>query len=186
MIFITIFMISHQECSHNSFCPFPLRENIIQNNCNFDIIRISKTELLCSDYGINKQYCNHYSLPQEFTVTKEFGVNNKENIIIKPYALWETDDRNYKKKVADFYYTFTCSNLDNFPKLILNIVPKKEFDKSLSQELYDFILIIIFLLTFAVMLGLFCPCCINSKDNFWLGYTIGNSNNNYIRRTYCE
>ena len=153
MIFITAFLISHQECFHNSFCRFPLRENIIQNNCNFNIIRINRKDLLCSDYGINKRYCNDYSLPYEFIIIKEMGVNNKENIIIKPYAIWETNDYNYKIKVADFYYTFTCSNLDNFPKLILNIVPKKEFDKSFQQEIFEFIYLISFLLVICIILA---------------------------------
>uniref|UniRef100_A0A6C0AZK5 Uncharacterized protein n=1 Tax=viral metagenome TaxID=1070528 RepID=A0A6C0AZK5_9ZZZZ len=187
MIFITIFLISHQECSQNSnICSYPFHENIIQNDCNFDIIRINRNDLLCSDYGRNKKYCNHYSLPYEFTITKEIGANNKENIIIKPYAMWETNDFNYKIKVADLYYTFTCSNLDNFPKLILNIVPKKEFDKSFQQEIFEFISLICLILFIYVILTFTFASISNTNDNFWLGYTLANSQNNYKRRTYCE
>ena len=184
MILLTILILSHQECSHNSLCL--VRENIIQNNCNFNIIRFNKNELLCSDYGINKKYCNHYSLPNEFTITKEIGVNKKENIIIKPYALWETNDINFKIKVADFYYTFTCSNKDNFPKLILNIVPKKEFDKSFKQEIFEVLYLISLVLIICVILALLCSYKPNTNDNFWLGYIIGNSYNKYNITKYCE
>tara|TARA_A100001015_G_C14735695_1_gene611653 strand:+ start:17 stop:589 length:573 start_codon:yes stop_codon:yes gene_type:complete len=190
MIFITIFLISHKECSQNSnSCRYPITENIIENDCNFDIIRINRNHLLCSDYGKNKEYCNHYSLPHEFIITKEIGVNNKENINIKPYAIWETNDKSYKIKVADFYYIFTCNSKDNLPKLILNIVPKKNFDKSILQELYEFILFICLLLFICVILAFMSPCIgsnHSTNNNYWLDYTMGTSQNNYNRRTYSE
>ena len=186
MIFLTLITLSQKECYHDSLCSFPIRKNIIQNNCNFNKINFNSNELLCSDYGINKKYCNSYSLPYKFTITKEFGVNNKENIIIKPYALWETDDIYFKKKVANFYYRFTCSSKDNLPKLILNIVPEKEFDKSFLQEVYELIYFICFLLVIITLLILIYPYNPNTNNNYWLGYSIGNSQNNHIRRIYCE
>ena len=184
---ITILLISsYQECSHNSnTCSYPFQENIIQNNCNFNIIRINRKDILCNDYGINKKYCHHFSLPNEFIISKEMGINYKENINITPYAMWETDDYSYKKKVADFYYTFTCSNDDNFPKLIINIIPKKEFDKSFRQEIFEFIYLICLLLVVCLILALICPSTHNTNDNFWLGYSMSNFNI-YKRIVYCE
>ena len=100
--------------------------------------------------------------------------------------MWETNDINFKIKVADFYYRFTCNTRDNSPKLILNIVPKKNFDKSFQQEIFEFLYLICLLLIICVILVIMCPCNYNTNDNFWFGYTIGNSQNNYNRRTYCE
>ncbi len=97
------------------------RENIIQNNCEFDILRIKKSDRMCSDYGQYVKYCNHYSQPQEFLIYNENGINGK-HIVIKPSAMWRETD-NSKTKLADFYYTFTCDSRDKEPKLIQHIVP---------------------------------------------------------------
>ena len=34
------------------------RENNIQNSCIFKIIRFNRNNIMCSDYGLNKKYCN--------------------------------------------------------------------------------------------------------------------------------
>ena len=34
------------------------RKNTIQNTCEFDILRIPKTDIICRDYGEYKHYCN--------------------------------------------------------------------------------------------------------------------------------
>ena len=165
---ITILLLSSfQECYHNSNTHHPFQENIIENNCNFNIIRINKKDLLCSDYGINKKYCNHYLLPYEFIISKEIGVNNKENIIIKPYAMWETNQINYNIKLADFYYTFTCSKDDNFPKLILNIVPKKEFDNSIYEGIFYLLIKIIIIFISSLLFNYFN---LFNSDIIWLCY----------------
>ena len=187
MILLTLFTISYQECSQNNFGDYILQKNIINNNCSFDIIRINRLDVLCNDYGVNKKYCNHFSLPNEFIVIKELGVNSKENIIIKPYAMWITDDKFYKKKIADFHYTYKCSSNNNIPVLIINIIPRKEFDKSFKQEIFEFIFIICLLVFIILIFELICPCLLHNDDNFYSGYTIGSFNSKYhSERIYCE
>ena len=108
-----------------------LRENLVQNSCNFNIIRFNKKDIMCTDYGFNKKYCNNYYLPYEFTITKELGLNHKVNYNIEPKAIFE-DYSNQKTILANIYYTFTCSHEDNEPKLLLNIVSTN--DELLLEE----------------------------------------------------
>mgnify|MGYP006115807199 CR=1 FL=1 len=128
-----------------------LRENIIQNSCNFKIIRFNRNNIMCADYGLNKKYCNNYYLPYEFTIVKEFGLNHKVNYNIEPKAVFE-DYSNQKTILANIYYTFTCSHEDNEPKLLLNIVPIR--DESLLEE----IVTLIYLISFALCICIFINC----------------------------
>ena len=52
----------------------------------------------------------NYYLPNEFSVTKEFGLNNKVNYNIEPKAVFENYS-NQKTILANIYYTFTCIRL---------------------------------------------------------------------------
>lgn len=157
------------------------RENIIENSCSFDILRIRKKDIMCSDYGINVKYCDHNSQPEEFVIYNEKGINGKI-ITIKPYALWK-ETSNDKKKVADFYYTFTCDYRDNHPKLIQHIIPVPGED--INPLIY---LVIIVILIVAVLI--ICPNYnnrynSNNQNNFRREYTVG-SNNRQTYRMYCE
>ena len=125
-----------------------LMEDSIQNSCIFKIIRFSRKDIMCSDYGLNKKYCNSYYLPYEFIIIKEFGLNHKVNYNIEPKAIFE-DYNNQKTILANIYYTFTCSHEDNEPKLLLNIVPTN--DESLLEE----IVTIIYTLSFALCICMF-------------------------------
>jgi hypothetical protein len=148
------------------------RENIIQNNCEFDILRIKKSDRMCTDYGKYAKYCNHYSQPQEFLIYNENGINGK-HIVIKPSAMWQETD-NSKTKLADFYYTFTCDNRDKQPKLIQHIVPTP------GQDMNPLIMLTLFVLLLIVMC-MICP--LDSNDGFWLGYLCGSSGGT---KTYCD
>jgi hypothetical protein len=150
------------------------RENVINNNCDFDILRIKKSDIMCSDYGTYVKYCNHYSLPQEFLVYNENGINGK-HITIKPSAMWKETDNN-KVKLADFYYTFTCDNRDKEPRLIQHIVPKPEHD---TNPLF----MLIFLVLIVIIICTICPP--DSNDGFWFGYLMG-SGGGSRSRTYCD
>tara|TARA_Y100000816_G_C26079306_1_gene568617 strand:+ start:67 stop:609 length:543 start_codon:yes stop_codon:yes gene_type:complete len=170
-----------------SIYPADIKENSITNTCDFKILRFQKKDIMCIDYGLNKKYCNHYSLPYEFHIYNEIGINNKENIIIKPHALYE-EYSNYKTKIATFYYTFTCSHLDNEPKLLLNIVPEFNYDKSLTIQFYELISTLFTIFTLLFIIVLICPCLANanlrnSSFGFSSGYILGNYNNPII---YCE
>ena len=158
------------------------RENTIENSCDFDILRIKKKDVMCSDYGTYVKYCNHYSIPEEFVIYNEKGINGKI-ITIKPYALWE-ETSSSKTKLADFYYIFTCDNRDNYPKLIQHIVPV--YGKDINPLIY---LVVIIILIFAVLI--ICPNfyknynnSFNNLYNLETGYTI-DSNNRQKRRMYC-
>tara|TARA_R110002072_G_scaffold148155_1_gene295593 strand:- start:1843 stop:2349 length:507 start_codon:yes stop_codon:yes gene_type:complete len=151
------------------------RENIIQNNCDFDILRIKKSDRMCSDYGKYVKYCDHYSQPQEFLVYNENGINGKE-IVIKPSAIWEVTD-NSKTKLAEFYYTFTCDSRDKQPKLIQHIIP------SPGQDVNPLIMLILIILLVIVMC-MICPHD-NSNDGFWLGYLCGSGGRGY-NKIYCD
>ena len=131
-----------------TYYPDDLKENLVQNTCIFNIIRFNKNTIMCSDYGLNKKYCNSYYLPYEFTIAKEFGLNHKVNYNIEPKAIFE-DYSNQKTILANIYYTFTCSYEDNEPKLLLNIVPTN--DESLLEE----IVTIIYTLSFALCICMF-------------------------------
>tara|TARA_A100001011_G_C14297411_1_gene839095 strand:+ start:1205 stop:1717 length:513 start_codon:yes stop_codon:yes gene_type:complete len=153
------------------------RENIIQNNCEFDILRIKKSERMCMDYGSYAKFCNHYSQPQEFIVYNENGINGK-HIVIKPYAIWEETDYN-KKKLADFYYTFTCDEGDNYPKLIQHIVPMPGEDNNP-------LILLLFIIVIVIMILVFCPPdSSDNSNNFLLGYVLGGSGGGR-RRTFCD
>ena len=128
-----------------------LRENHVENSCNFNIIRFSKKDIMCADYGLNKKYCNNYYLPYEFRVEKEFGLNHKVNYNIEPKAIFE-EYSNQKTILANIYYTFTCSYEDNEPKLLLNIVPTN--DESLLEEFIT----LIYMISFALCLCIFIKC----------------------------
>ena len=106
---------------------------------------------MCTDYGLNKKYCNSHYLPYQFSVEKEFGLNHKVNYNIEPKAIFE-DYSNQKTILANIYYTFTCSHEDNEPKLILNIVPIK--DESLLEE----IVILSYMISFALCICMFIKC----------------------------
>ena len=128
-----------------------LREDSIQNSCNFNIIRFNRNTIMCSDYGLNKKYCNSYYLPYEFTIAKEFGLNHKVNYNIEPKAIFE-DYSNQKTILANIYYTFTCSHEDNEPKLLLNIVPIN--DESMLEEFVT----LIYMISFALCICMFIKC----------------------------
>ena len=134
-----------------TFYPDDLRENLVQNSCNFNIIRFSRKDIMCADYGLNKKYCNSYYLPYEFAVTKEFGLNHKVNYNIEPKAVFE-DYSNQKTILANIYYTFTCSYEDNEPKLLLNIVPTN--DESLLEEIVS----LSYMISFALCICMFIKC----------------------------
>ena len=141
MLFIYLNLLS------SSF-PMSMRENIIKNNCEFEIIRFKKSDIECMDYGKYVRYCNHYSIPEEFTVLKEKGINYKETFTIKPYAMYEKSNNN-KIKLADFYYDFKCDSEDNEAKLYLTIVPL--YDQFDFINIFQLILIILFtILLFSV------------------------------------
>ena len=135
----------------STFYPDDLRENLVQNSCIFKIIRFNINNIMCSDYGLNKKYCNSYYLPYQFTVTKEFGLNHKVNYNFEPKAVFE-DYSNQKTILANIYYTFTCSHEDNEPKLILNIVPIK--DKSFLEEFVS----LSYMISFALCICIFIKC----------------------------
>ena len=134
-----------------TYYPDDLREDTIQNSCIFKIIRFNRNTIMCSDYGLNKKYCNNYYLPYEFSVTKEFGLNHKVNYNIEPKAIFE-DYSNQKTILANIYYTFTCSYEDNEAKLLLNIVPIK--DESFLEE----IVTLSYMISFALCIYMFIKC----------------------------
>ena len=154
-----------------------LRENTIVNTCVFKLLRINFKDILCVDHGINKKYCNHYSIPYEFLILNETGINYQDNIVFKPIGLWIVNNY-YKNKLADFYYHFTCSKEDNEPRLLLNIVPTFNYDKSYWIELFNvlWIMFMIYLITRCIIIN-------NFNYNFISGYMIGfiyNYTSNFI------
>ena len=134
-------------------------KNYIRNTCSFDIVRIKKNNIKCFDYGYYSSYCNHYSLPSEFVITKEKSLGNKYVYTIKPEAIYEKTNYN-KIKIADFYYNFYCDNSDNQVKLYLTIVPIYE------PSFLGLILILII-----IFVCIFCFVIIKKKKN--------NSNNHW-------
>lgn len=100
-------------------------QNDIKNTCDFDVIRMKRYEINCNDYGEYIKYCHHYALPKQFIIIKE-ETDIQSNIIIKPEAMYEQNNYNYK--MADFYYTFTCDSKYNSPQLMLHIVPTHSYD----------------------------------------------------------
>lgn len=156
--------------------------NVISNNCEFDIIRIKREEIMCADYGIYQKYCEHYSLPYEFTIQKERGLGNKDVYTIKPSAIFE-ESYNNKKKLADFHYNFLCDKLDNEAKLLLYIVPTNE--KSPATQFYEFIIVFIFLILVFLIIS-HCNLPNDFNNSFSNGYILGSISNNKKKRIYCE
>ena len=160
-------------------------ENIIQNSCVFNTLRIQRKDVLCVDYGLNKKYCNHYALPYEFIIFNEQGLKNKGYTMIKPPVLWDEFNNN-KVKIANLYYTFTCSNKDNLPKLILNIVPTYAYDRSFKIELLEIMFTIGGFICVCGMFICFCPNChYDYYIGLVIGYLMGKSANNH-NRVYCS
>ena len=155
------------------------RKNGIFNKCEFDIVRIKKENIKhCFDYGDHVKYCDHSSQPSEFVITNERGIN-KNNIVIKPSAMYEEINGN-KYKMADFYYSFECNSFTKGePTLIQHIVPTPGYDVSIGTKLIMFLIMIMI-----VMLLMSC-CDDDSSSGFMFGYLLGSSSNN-SRRTYCE
>ena len=140
--------------------------NVIKNNCDFDIIRIKKEDVMCSDLGIYNKYCDSENQPDEFIIYNEKTVNKKQ-IIIKPYNL--VIEKKYKKKlIANYYYYFTCDNEDNYPKLIQYIVPTTNHD---LNPIYDIIITILILLI--ILLVYYNIYYLNIINQFWIGYLFG-------------
>jgi hypothetical protein len=63
-----------------AYYPADIRENVLTNNCDFDILRFQRNEIMCIDYGIHKKFCNHYALNKEFLVT----LVNEKNLMSFP------------------------------------------------------------------------------------------------------
>ena len=159
------------------------RENTIDSTCKFNVIRIKKEDVLCNDYGINKKYCDHYSIPEEFVIFQELGINNKIVHTIKPSKMYEESD-NGKVVLADFYYTFKCNDLDNEPRLYLRIIPKS--DKSKSDEFLESLFVAIVLVIIMLLIAIYFPCLLE-QSNFTTGYILGSvSNNSSKKKIYCE
>ena len=129
-------------------------ENIIENNCNFNTVRFNRNDVMCADYGVYKKYCKSYYMPYEFIVTKEHGLNYKLNYNIEPKAIFE-EYSNKKTVLANIYYRFTCSNEDNEPKLMLNIVPLN--DMSFENEFVD----LCFMVSFGLSAIIIIKCVFN-------------------------
>lgn len=158
MFALVILLLSHS----NKIFEF----NVIKNNCDFDIIRIKKEDVMCSDLGIYNKYCNSENQPDEFIIYNEKSVNKKQ-ITIKPYNL--VIIKNYKKKlIANYYYYFTCDNEDNYPKLIQYIVPNARYD---ANPVFN--LIITILIVLILILLYYCIYYLNIINQFWVGYLFG-------------
>ena len=158
--------------------PADIKMNKVSNTCLFDKVRIKRKDINCVDFGINKKYCNHYSLPDEFIVTREISLLDS-HYDISPKAMY-TDDR---KKVADFYYSFVCSFREDSLSLELNIVPTENFDLSLVEELIALMVSLLMLISTMMIITLICPFL--TGDNLLLGYILGSSRSNNDRY-YCE
>jgi hypothetical protein len=149
--------------------PIEMRENYIKNTCDFEILRFQNYQVKCYDYGIYNHFCNKLNI-QEYTVTKEKGLNNNILYRISPHTLYFN---NYK--IADLYYNFRCEKNDIEPELVLTIVPINDMDP----------LKILFLLSILLITCLFiCNCNINNSD-LLNGYIIGRYTYN-PRGYYCE
>ena len=122
------------------------RINSVTNKCKFDILRIDSKNILCQDYGYNKKYCNSKYIPDEFIIYNENSIK-KKHIVIRPRSII---DSSTKIKMLDFYFSFTCDQ-DNFPRLILYIIPTKEFDYNFIQDFIKFIFETIILFTLIII-----------------------------------
>ena len=154
-------------------------ENKIINTCKFDILRISRRNVTCIDYGKYVHYCHHFSQPIEFKVLRENGLFGKQ-ISIYPVALWE--DSNYNKElVAKYVYSFTCDSSDNNPKLIQHIIPNSKFD---VNPLFSLILILTLLLIVICWVSL-CGTSNSNRNNNLTWYMLGSHTQSH-RRVYSE
>ena len=144
-----------------SYYPADIRENVLTNTCEFDVLRFKRNDIMCVDYGINKKYCNYNALNREFLVSLEQGVN-EQNIVIQPSALWIAFNE-HPVKIANFYYNFNCNNDNNETKLLLNIVPVTNHDKSLETEVIDAMFIISILISLYIVLKSSCPVFIDNR-----------------------
>ena len=185
-----ILFLAYVSCEH----PAHIRENKINNDCDFNIIRIKKKDIICYDFGLNKNYCNHYAIPNEIIVIKEKGLN-RDNIIIKPESMYE--EFNYNKVLmAKFYYSFVCNKYHSEPILELNIVPTKQYDLSLGEQLFQLLFILSLLILISILFALLCPCLANNRNNYnngnnyndglLTGFILGNSASYNNRHAYCE
>lgn len=168
--------------------PGDIRQHKISNSCEFDIVRLKRNEISCVDLGLHKKYCHHSGLSKEFVITKENGID-KNTIIIKPEAMYE-EVNGQKYTMAKFYYSFNCNYYEKVPRLELNIVPTPNYDKSINENIADFLLVITLLVIFGFLTMLLCPCLFKNNNDFTPGLMIGNilgsSNSNSNRRVYCE
>ena len=153
------------------------KEDYIDNKCNFEIIRFTYDDVLCTDYGKYKKYCDNNLLPEKFSIVNELGAGNKIIYTITPKVMYKKY-YGYKYYIANFYYTFTCSNIDNEPRLLLRIYPV--YDNSYIKTLFEiiFIIIIIIILVYIINLNK-----IISNLNFIIGYMLGIAINTLITMT---
>ena len=79
-------------------------------------------------------------MSEEFIIKKEIGVGNIDKYFITPNKIVK-NYFGYKYSVAKLYYTFTCSHLDNEPRLIMRIFPI--YDISYIQNIFEIIFYII-------------------------------------------
>ena len=152
----------------------PGKEDYIDNTCNFNIIRFTKNDIMCIDYGRYKKYCNNDLLPEKFTIVNELGVGNKNIYTITP-KIMHKKYYGYKYNVANYYYTFTCSDLDNEPRLLLRIYPVD--DLSYIQEMCETIFVIVIIV---VLLFLMYQIKMIDNLNFIVGYMFGIAVNTLI------
>ena len=177
-IIILLFIYNGQAVTYHDD-PVDL-ENNIDNNCDFNIIRIKKQHVICSDKGIYNKYCHHYAIPEEITINKEIGLGNKEIYTIKPTTMFHEISNGRKSVLAKFSYDFTCNRKDNNPQLLMKIYPHK--DNSPHDNFVEAIVSLIIIIILLIMIICICP---NIMSDFWLGYIIG-SNSNNRERIYCE
>ena len=124
--------------------------NSITNKCKFDILRIDRNDVLCQDYGYNKKYCNSKYIPDEFIIYNANSIKGK-NIVIRPRSIFTSKT---KIKMMDFYFSFTCDQ-DNFPRLILYIIPTKEFDQDFITFIFETIILISLIIIPIIIIELF-------------------------------
>lgn len=162
---------------------FPVGKNLIENSCNFEIIRFNRNDITCFDYSLDVKYCDDDIIPNEFIIYNEVGLNNKKNLIIKPYAIWSEYDS--YQKVLDFHYIFQCDGKYNNANLIVNVVPNSDFQKNTKTQI---IKVLYILMALAVNITLINLCFNNiiEKDrlNGLNGLNRLNRLNNH--RTYSE
>ena len=175
-IFVYLLLMSYN--SKADIISANINQDIIENTCIFNVIRIKREDVMCIDYGIHKKFCNHFSLPHEFVISSERAVNNIKKIVIKPNKLY-LQFANDIQAIANLHYKFMCSAKDNEPHLTLYIVPTKGHDKTFNEELGEisFMIIIISLIWFCILCV--CPfiCDYHSYfSNFMAGYMIAKVN----------